>query len=60
VINHIVDMSKVLKERGLSLAVVSSKFLEANNKVVKAVMRRLPGGGGAIRAHVRTCLLCRG
>jgi hypothetical protein len=47
VINHSIDMSKVLKERGPSLAVVSSKFLEANNKVVKAIMRRLPGGGGA-------------
>jgi hypothetical protein len=51
VINHIVDMSKVLKERGLSLAVVSSKFLEANNKVVKAIMRRLPGGG----RHTGSC-----
>jgi NADH:ubiquinone oxidoreductase subunit E len=40
-----VDMSKVLKEHGRSLAVVSSKFLEANNKVVKAIMRRLPGRG---------------
>jgi hypothetical protein len=28
----------------LSLAVLSSIFLEANNKVVKAVMRRFPGG----------------
>jgi hypothetical protein len=51
VINHIVDMSKVLKERGLSLAVVSSKFLEANNKVVKAIMRRLPGWG----RHTGSC-----
>lgn len=45
VISHVCDMSAALKEQGLSLAVVSSKFLEANNKVVKAVMRRLPGGG---------------
>jgi hypothetical protein len=37
-------MSKVLNELGLSLAVVLSKFLEANNKVVKVIMRRLPGG----------------
>jgi hypothetical protein len=29
----------------LSLAVLSSNFLEANNKVAKAVMRRLLGGG---------------
>lgn len=45
VIDHILDMSKLLQKQGLSLAIVSSKFLEANNKVVKAVMRRLPGGG---------------
>jgi hypothetical protein len=45
VISHVCDMSAALKEQGLSLAVVSSKFLEAKNKVVKAVMRRLPGGG---------------
>jgi hypothetical protein len=45
VLEHVVPMSKQLKSKGLSLAVVSSKFLEANNKVVKAVMRRLPGGG---------------
>jgi hypothetical protein len=45
-------MSKVLSERGLWLAVVSSKFLEAN-KVVKAIMRRLSGsGGGASFAHL--------
>jgi ribosomal protein L28 len=27
-----------------SLAMLSSKFLEANNKIVKAVLNRLPGG----------------
>jgi hypothetical protein len=37
-------MSRVLKARGLSLGVVSSK-LEANNKTVKAILSRLPGGG---------------
>jgi hypothetical protein len=51
-------MSRVLKERGLSLAVVSSKFLEANHKVVKAIMRRLPEGGRHTRSFV-PCLLCR-
>jgi hypothetical protein len=45
VIDHIVDMSKLLKKQGLSMAIVPSKILEANKKVVKAVMLRLPGRG---------------
>jgi hypothetical protein len=53
VIDHILDMSKLLQKQGLSLAIVSSKFLEANYKVVKAVMRRLPGG-------VTQCTTCQG
>jgi hypothetical protein len=40
--SHAVEMSEELAKN--SLAVVSSRFLEANNKVVKAVMKRLPGG----------------
>ena len=44
VISHVVKQSSLLAAQGMSLAVVSSKFLEANNKVVEAVMRRLPGG----------------
>jgi hypothetical protein len=59
VINHIVDMRKVLNERGLSLAVVSSKFLEAN-KVVKAIMRRLSGSGGAPYGLVCALASCAG
>jgi hypothetical protein len=50
VINHIVEMSRVLKERGLSLAVVSSK-------VVKAVMRRLPEGGRHTRSFAHLPLV---
>jgi hypothetical protein len=38
-------MAAALKEQGLSLALVSSKILEATNKVFKAAMRCLPGGG---------------
>jgi hypothetical protein len=45
ILSHIVPMSKTLKTQGLSLSKVSSTFLEANNKVVKSVMQRLPGGG---------------
>jgi hypothetical protein len=55
-------MSKVLKEHGLSLAVVSSKFFEANNTVVKAIMRRLParGGGGGAFGLICTLASCVG
>jgi hypothetical protein len=38
-------MQQDLLKVGLSLGVVSSKFLEASNKIVKSIMRRLPGGG---------------
>jgi hypothetical protein len=40
-----VNQTKELRELHMSLALLSSKFLEANNKCVKAVLRRLPGGG---------------
>jgi hypothetical protein len=41
------DMAAELKANGLSLALVSSEFLEANNTVVKAtIMARTPGRGG--------------
>jgi hypothetical protein len=42
---HACMQTEKLQVLQLSLAKLSSKFLEANNKVVKAVMRRLPGGG---------------
>jgi hypothetical protein len=42
---HVCRQTKKLLPLKLSLAVLSSNFLEANNKVAKAVMRRLPGGG---------------
>jgi hypothetical protein len=45
VMAHVCDMAAVLKANGLSLALVSSKFLDANKTVVKAIMARLPGGG---------------
>jgi hypothetical protein len=40
-------MSEDLSQQGISLSAVSSKFLEANNKVFKGILRRLPGGGKA-------------
>jgi hypothetical protein len=42
---HVCRQTKKLLPLKLSLAVLSSKFLEANNKVAKAVMRRLPEAG---------------
>jgi hypothetical protein len=42
---HVCRQTKKLLALKLSLDVLSSKFLKANNKVAKAVMRRLPGGG---------------
>jgi hypothetical protein len=40
-----VNQTKELTELHMSLDLLSSKFLETNNKLVKAVLRRLPGGG---------------
>jgi hypothetical protein len=42
ILDHIVDQCKQLSKYGLSLAMLSSKILEANNKIVKAVLHRLP------------------
>jgi hypothetical protein len=44
-LDHVVNQTKELTELHMSLALLYSKFLEANNKFVKAVLRRLPGGG---------------
>jgi hypothetical protein len=44
-LDHVVSQTKELRELHMSLALLSSKFLEANNKCVKAVLRRLSGGG---------------
>jgi hypothetical protein len=44
-LDHVVNQTKELTELHMSLALLSSKFLEANNKFVKAVLRRLPGRG---------------
>jgi hypothetical protein len=44
-LDQIVNHTKGLTELHMSLALLSSKLLEANNKFVKAVLRRLPGGG---------------
>lgn len=54
IMEHVVPQSEMLLGMGLSLGKLSSTFLEANNKAVKAVMRRLPGGGQsrASNAHL--------
>jgi hypothetical protein len=44
-LDHVVNQTKELTELHMSLALLSSKFLEANNTFVKAVLRRLTGGG---------------
>ena len=43
---HLVDIMRQLEAAGLTLAVLSSKYLEALNKTVKAILKRLTGGGG--------------
>jgi hypothetical protein len=40
-----VNQTEALQEHQMSLALLPSEFLEANNKCVKAVLRQLPGGG---------------
>jgi hypothetical protein len=44
-LDHIVNQTKELTELHMSLALLYSRLLEANNKFAKAVLRRLPGGG---------------
>jgi hypothetical protein len=44
-LEHVVNQTEALQKHQMSLALLSSKFLEANNKCVKAVLRQLPGGG---------------
>ena len=43
--DHLVMQMTRLQQRGLSIAALSSKYLEALNKTVKGIMKRLPGGG---------------
>jgi hypothetical protein len=44
-LEHIVNQTKELTELHMSLALLSTKLLEAKNKFVKAVLRWLPGRG---------------
>jgi hypothetical protein len=44
-LDHIVNQTKELTELHMSLGMLSSELLEANNEFAKAVLRRLPGGG---------------
>lgn len=57
ILQHLLEQTRELGKFGMSLAMVSSKFLEANNKVVKAVMRRLPGGGRSRAGHAHLPLV---
>lgn len=54
---HVVGQTRELKKTGLSLAMVSSRYLEANNKTVKAISKRLSGGGQRVlEGHTRNVL----
>jgi hypothetical protein len=44
-LDHKVNQTKELTELHMSLGMLFSELLEANNKFAKAVLRRLPGGG---------------
>jgi hypothetical protein len=44
-LDHVMNKTKELTELHVSLALLCSKFLEANSKFVEAVLRRLPSGG---------------
>lgn len=44
-ISHMLDEAIKLKRLGLAPVVMSSRFIEANNKNIKAMSRSLPGGG---------------
>lgn len=48
-IEHVVEQTEKLMELGLSLSLLSSKFLEASNKTAKAITWR----------PCRTCHLCK-
>jgi hypothetical protein len=43
--SHLMPQLVMLKRKGLSLAAMSSKYLEALNKITKRILRSLPGGG---------------
>jgi hypothetical protein len=43
--DHLIKQTVGLHKMGLSLALMSSRYLEANNKVVKSRYKSLPGGG---------------
>jgi hypothetical protein len=59
VLKHVVPMTEELLTKGVSLAVVSSRFLEANNKVVKGCLRRLPGRRNRGQERTAICPWCR-
>jgi hypothetical protein len=46
ILKHMLPQMSRLSAKGMSLAACSSKFLEALNKTLKAIMRKLTGGGG--------------
>jgi hypothetical protein len=44
ILKHMLPQMSRLSAKGMSLAACSSKFLEALNKTLKAIMRKLTGG----------------
>jgi hypothetical protein len=59
ILSHVVEMSEDLSRQGISLSAVSRTVLEANNKVLKGILRRLPGGGKAHEdcAHLKRTIV---
>jgi hypothetical protein len=45
IVDHLMAQTAQLQQMGLSLAVMSSRYLEANNKTVKRRFKTLPSGG---------------
>lgn len=51
ILEHLVDQLEELAELGLSLGVLSSRFLEANNRIVKRLAATLRGGGQEVEGR---------
>lgn len=51
ILDHLLTQVRALQSMGLSMAIVSSRFLEANNRTVKARVHTLPGGGRKVEGE---------
>jgi hypothetical protein len=45
ILEHLSEQLTRLRDTGLALALLQSRYLEANNKVLKGRAKTLPGGG---------------